>query len=147
MKTFKALDVWVAELDDHVWHGHTEEQRTEFLAWMREAARSNQCASFSVFSIPDPIFPVHHDKKKRVHNEQLLTGSSWRLWCTHHVEIAPEHWQGKDEAGRKKMLTTIRDVLEIKGRTNPGRYVIYVPNGDGTDTLVEQGPLEREAKT
>lgn len=141
-KSFKTDDAWVVEYDDHEWFGVSEEVRGEQVQFARDMAKAAKCTSFAIFSIPDPIFPVYgHSIRKRVYTEQIDTGASFHLSCTHHAEIPREHWDAISEEAKAKLLKRLRDILAIKGSTNPGRYEIYVPNGDGTNTYLERGKI------
>lgn len=131
----------MVEMTDVEWFSISDEQRAELIVRYRDKALKDTCNVLSIFAIPDPIFPIHGiTVRKRVHNEKLINdGKAWGLTCTHHAELVPRVWTTMDEAAQKRTLKTIRDVLAIKGNTNPGRYEILLPNGDGTNTVVERG--------
>jgi len=141
MKSFKVDDAWVVEFDDFEWFGVDDTARARLAIDARTAAKENKCQSVSVFSIADALFPVHHTGRKRVHTEQIDTGVAFVMTCTHHVEIPRDHWEGLDDAGQAKLMKRVLDIVEIKGRTNPGRYEIFVPKGDGTNQYLERGKL------
>jgi hypothetical protein len=142
MRSFKADEAWVVEADDHEWFGQPEDVRAAIVTMTRDAAKAEKCTSFAIFSVPDPIFPVYgHSIKKRVHSEQIDTGASFHLSCTHHAEIPRDHWEAISDVAQSKLLKRLHDILSIKGATNPGRYEIYIPNGDGTNTYLERGKL------
>lgn len=140
MYTLKALDALVAELPDHEWFGPGADT-AGIIETVRDAAQEQGCTSFSIFSIPDPVFPVYHGQKKRVHTEQLFDGPKFVLSCTHHVEVASAHWSTLEAKGREKFLKTIMDIVAIKGRTNPGDFEIFTVKGDGSREYIERGAV------
>lgn len=142
MKDFKADTAWVVEMTDFEWFSIDDDGRAALIAKARTNGREAGCDSIAIFAIPDPIFPVYGiTVKKRVHNEQLATGKAWGISCVHVIDLVPAIWAELDEPGRLKLLKNIREVVNIKGRTNPGRYEIVLPNGDGSLTYVERGKV------
>lgn len=136
----KVQECWAVELPDHEWFGIAEDAREVLVTSHREEALKEGCINLSIFAIPDPLFPVYGiDRKKKVHNESLETDKAFELSCTHHAHLMPHNWAKMDEKAQAKTLKMIRDVLGIKGMTNPGRYEILLPNGDGTNTVIGRG--------
>lgn len=145
MKTFKAEQSWVVEVSDHEWFADDGANQMNILTAARENAKRADCTNISVFVDPDPMFPVYGvDRRKRVHNEQIGQGTKWVIGCTHHVDFTLSWWSEAGEKARARAIGDVKKVLEIKGRTNPGRYEIRVPNGLGGFTYIERGTVEKD---
>lgn len=140
-KAFKVDTSWAVELDDHEWYGVDSEAQAKLIADAKEQAKLEGCTGLTIFAVPDPIFPLYgHTTKRRVHSETLAHANTkaYEIRTTYRAEIPKDTWESTPENLRTKLLRKVRDALNSRGETSPGRYEILVCAGDQCQ-VVERG--------
>lgn len=140
-KAFKVDTSWAVEFDDHEWYGVDDDARAALITEAKEQAKLEGCTGLTIFAVPDPIFPLYgHTTKRRVHSETLVyaTGKVFEIRTTYRAEIAKDAWDNTPENLRTKLVRKVRDALNTRGETSPGRYEILVCAGDQCQ-VVERG--------
>lgn len=140
-KAFKVDTSWAVEFDDHEWYGVDDDARAALITEAKEQAKLEGCTGLTIFAVPDPIFPLYgHTTKRRVHSETLshANGKTFEIRTTYRAEIPKDTWDNTPENLRTKLVRKVRDALNTRGETSPGRYEILVCAGDQCQ-VVERG--------
>lgn len=140
-KAFKVDTTWIVEVPDDNWFGVTTDKQRQICAEAAQQAKIEGCVQLSIFAQADAIFPLYgHEGLKLVHNEKLANAQSdvYEIHTTYRAVILEDEWRNTPENLKHKLVRKVRDTLNSRGETFPGRYEICVGAGNNL-IIIERG--------